>query len=349
MASKNRANKRPTLADVAREAGVSAITVSRCIRDSDRVSEAARQRIRAAIDTLGYVPDQAASALASNRTNVIGLVIPSMTNSVFSDVLKGVYEALETSPLTVQIGNSRYSPSKEEELIRTFLSQRPAGLILAGIDQTPPARRMLEAATCPVVQIMDVTKDPVDMLVGFSHFDGARAAVRHLFEQGYRRLGILAARMDPRSQIRLAGFSEEARHLGVYDANRVVSTASHSSVRLGAQLLSDLLAKAPDTDAIFCNNDDLAIGALFEAARRNISVPEDFGICGYNDLDISSEVNPSLTTIATPRYTVGVEALRLVAARLDQPDANPPEPVILPTKLVARQSTDRDNVLRRAG
>lgn len=340
-ASKKRVSKRPTLADVAREAGVSAITVSRCIRNPDRVSDAARQRIRAAIDMLGYVPDLAASALASNRTNVIGLVIPSMTNSVFSDLLKGTYEALENSPLTVQIGNSRYSPSKEEELIRTFLSQRPAGLIVAGIDQTPPARRMLEAATCPVVQIMDVTEDPVDMLVGFSHFDGARAAVRHLFEQGYRRLGILAARMDPRSQIRLAGFSEEARHLGVYDANRVVSTASHSSVRLGAQLLSDLLAKAPDTDAIFCNNDDLAIGALFEAARRNISVPGDLGVCGYNDLDISAEVNPSLTSIVTPRFDVGVKAVEMVVEALESGTAPDKTRVIFETRLVARQSTDR--------
>lgn len=342
MSKKKNINKRLTLADVAREAEVSAITVSRCIRNPDRVSEAARQRIRAAIDTLGYVPDMAASALASNRTNVIGLVIPSMTNAVFSDVLKGVYNAAEEKPLTVQIGNSRYSPSKEEELIRTFLSQRPAGLIVAGINQTPAARRMLEAANCPVVQIMDVTDDPVDLIVGFSHFDGASAAVRHLVEQGYQRLGILTARMDPRSRVRLDGFTEEARRLGVYDPARVVTTTQHSSVRMGGQLLSDLLARAPETDAIFCNNDDLAIGALFEAARRNIRVPEEFGICGFNDLEISAEVNPSLTSIVTPRYEVGVRAVEMIESALAADTGQDTAPIVLDTRLVPRQSTNRN-------
>ena len=341
MGSKKREVRRPTLEDVAREAKVSAITVSRSIRNPDRVSEATRKRIDAAIDALGYVPDMAASALASNRTNVIGLVIPSMTNAVFTDVLKGVYDALESSSLTVQVGNSRYSPSKEEDLIRTFLRQRPAGLIVAGIDQTQTARRMLEAATCPVVQIIDVTDTPVDKLVGFSHFEGARAAVRHLVEQGYERPGILTARMDPRSRIRLAGFTEEAKALGVFAPQRVVTTTKHSSIRLGAQLFNDLLSSAPETDSIFCNNDDLAIGALFEASRCNIAVPEAFGICGFNDLDISAEVIPSLTSIKTPRYETGLRAVGMVEEALKAGASHEAAPVILETHLVPRQSTAR--------
>jgi LacI family gluconate utilization system Gnt-I transcriptional repressor len=333
--------KRPTLNDVARLAEVSAITVSRCIRDPERVSEETRERILQAIDELGYVPDMAASALASKRSNVVGLVIPSLTNSVFTDVLKGVYDAIEKTRLTVQIGNSRYSPSKEETLIRTFLQQKPAGLILAGTDQTAAGRKMLGAANCPVVQIMDVTDDPVDRLVGFSHFDGAKVAVRHLYDMGYRRPGMLTARMDPRSRVRLAGFTEETQLLGVFDPARVVSTPLHSSVGIGAQLLSDLLAHAPETDSLFCNNDDLAIGALFEAARRNIRVPEDFGICGFNDLDISAEVNPSLTTIATPRYDVGLQSVQMINAALEPDGDDDPTSVILETRLIPRQSTRR--------
>lgn len=341
MSNKKRAKTRPTLDDVAREATVSAITVSRCIRDPSRVSEATRMRVQTAIDALGYVPDMAASALASKRTNVIGLVIPSMTNSVFTDVLKGVYDALEDSQLTVQVGNCRYSPSKEEALIRTFLRQRPAGLIVTGVDQTPTARRLLHAATCPVVQIMDVSEDPVDRIVGFSHFDGAIVALRHLVDQGYSRPGILSARMDPRSRIRLSGFTQEAKRLGVFDPARVVTTPQHSSVRIGAQLLSDLLSRAPETDAIFCNNDDLAIGALFEAERRNIRVPDELGICGFNDLDISAEVNPSLTTISTPRYDVGLQSVKMIDAALATGADDVSPPIVLETRLIPRQSTQR--------
>ncbi|PRY20982.1 LacI family transcriptional regulator [Aliiruegeria haliotis] len=341
MGSKKRDSSRVTLSDVARLAKVSAITVSRCIRNPERVSEDTRVRILRAIDDLGYVPDMAASALASKRSNVVGLVIPSLTNSVFTDVLKGVYDAIEETRLTVQIGNSRYSPSKEENLIRTFLQQRPAGLIVAGVNHTEAGRKMLEASSCPVVQIMDVTDKPVDRLVGFSHFEGAKAAVRHLHDMGYRRPGILTARMDPRSRVRLAGFTEEAQQLGIFEPARVVSTPLHSSVGLGAQLFSDLLAQAPDTDSLFCNNDDLATGALFEAARRNIRVPEALGVCGYNDLDISAEVNPSLTTIATPRYEVGLQSVQMINAALDPEGEAAPPPVILGTKLVPRQSTRR--------
>ena len=256
---KNATYKRVTLSDVASEAGVSAITVSRSIRSPGMVSAKVREKVQAAIDKLGYVPDQAASALASARTNVVGLLVPSLTNSVFSDVLRGVYDVIEGSGLSVQIGNYRYSPSKEENLVRTFLRQRPAGLIVAGIDQTEAARALLKTAPCPVVQIMDVTEAPIDLLIGFSHYDGAVEATRHLTQEGYRKPGFLGARMDPRSQARLAGFTDEAQARGVFDPQRIVTTTHPSSVGMGGQLLTDLLAQAPDTDAVFCNNDDLCL------------------------------------------------------------------------------------------
>ncbi|SNS24843.1 LacI family DNA-binding transcriptional regulator [Tropicimonas sediminicola] len=339
MPAKTKHSNRVTLDDVAREAGVSAITVSRCIRAPEKVAAPSRLRIQAAIDRLGYVPHMAASALASRRTNVLGLIVPSVTNSVFSDVLLGVYDAIEATGLSVQIANSRYSPSEEETLIRTFLAQRPAGLIVSGVDQTPTGRALLEAADCPVVQIMDVTDNPIDMLVGFSHFDSAASVVRHFMEQGYRRPAILSARMDPRSQVRVSGFRREAERLGIFDPRRVVTTQGRSSVGTGCQLFADLMARAPDADCVFCNNDDLALGVLFEAARRNIRVPEALGVCGFNDLEISAYVNPPLTTVATPRYRTGQEAVRLVAAALGPGVEEAERHLRLEAKLVVRASS----------
>lgn len=337
--SKNRI----TLDDVAREAGVSAITVSRALRQPDKVSERARTRILGAVERLGYVPDAAASALASTRTNVVGLLVPSLTNAVFADLLRGVYDAVEETAFTVQIGNFRYSPSKEEALIRTFLHQRPAGLIVAGVDQTDAARAMLQGAACPVVQTMDTSDRPVDHIIGFSQRAAGEMVARHLIAGGYRRPGLLGARMDPRAQARIAGYRAALAAEGLDDPRRMVTTQHPSSVGMGGQLLADLLAAAPDTDAVFCGNDDLAAGALFEAQRRGINVPDELGICGFNDLEMSRHMVPPLTSVATPRYEIGRGAIELIRAALDEgSDAGSdrkPKHVHLDSVLMARGTT----------
>ncbi|EEE35768.1 transcriptional regulator, LacI family [Rhodobacteraceae bacterium KLH11] len=339
MVRKTSENKRVTLVDVGREANVSAITVSRCIREPEKVSPKARERIEAAIARLGYVPDQAASTLASGRTNVVGLIVPSLTNAVFADVIRGIYDALEDSNLSLQIGNSRYSPSKEEVLIRTFLRQKLSGLIVSGIDQTQQARSELSEAECPIVQIMDIGPDPIGHQIGFSHFDATVDAIEHLIACGYRKPGLIAARMDPRSQARVAGFRHTAERHGLLDPTRILTTPQSSSTGLGGQLLSDLLARAPDTDAVFCNNDDLAAGALFEAQRRNIPVPQQLGICGFNDLEMSAHLNPPLTSVATPRYQIGYNAIELIRSALNKGAHAQPRQQYLPTEIVVRQTT----------
>jgi len=200
--------KKATLSDVAKAAKVSASTVSRVLRNPEVVSAEFQSRVRHAVDKLGYVPDPAARSLASARSENIGVVIPSVTNNVFVDVLSGIYTVTQESNFSIEIGNTRYSPMQEEKILRMLLSQRPAGLIVTGLDQSPPCRALLENANCPIVQIMEFGKSPVDMLIGFSHRDAARAATCHLIEQGYRRIACLGAGMDPRAQRRLEGFTE---------------------------------------------------------------------------------------------------------------------------------------------
>jgi len=305
-----------TLDDVAEIAGVSAITVSRALRRPEMVSDRVRARIDSAVKKLGYVPNPAAQLLATGRSNVIGVVIPSVTNNVFADVLRGIYAASESTNHVIQLANTRYSPSLEENVLRLFSSQKPAGLIVAGLDQSEASLDMLRSVDCPVVQIMETGFEPVDLCVGFSHIEAARAATEHLIERGYRRLGFLGARMDPRTQRRFAGFREAAVAAGVYSDERVVTSAEASSVTKGGELLADLLAIAPDVDAVFCNNDDLALGALFEAKRRRIDVPDQLGICGFNDLEMMAAAEPSLTSVRTPRFEMGARAIELILARL---------------------------------
>lgn len=311
-----RGGGRPTIADVARLAGVGAITVSRALREPDRVSVELRGQIDAAVAVLGYVPDPNARALASARADVVGVLVPSLTNNVFADVVRGIYDGLGDSRFQIQMGNTHYSGLEEERLLRVFLGQRPAALIVSGIDQTPTTRKLLKTADCPVVQIMEIGEDPVDMNVGFSHFEGGRAATQHMIERGYRRIGFIGARMDPRSQRRLAGYRTAMEAAGLYEPRLINTTPVPSSASLGRELFRDALARMPSLDAVFCNNDDLALGVLFECHRAAIAVPERIGICGFNDLDMMQVAYPSVTSVRTHRYEIGQRAVAMARARI---------------------------------
>jgi LacI family gluconate utilization system Gnt-I transcriptional repressor len=305
------------LADVAERAGVSPITASRFFRNPEALSASKRDRVATAARELDYVPNLAARALASQRSDVIGVLIPSLTNNVFADVLRGIYDASEGSRYSPQLVNTRYSPLQEEKLLRLFQAQKPAGLIVTGIDQSPESRTVMENMYCPIVQIMEIGPDPVDMMIGFSHSQATRVAISHLLAQGYSRIGFLGARMDPRMQRRLVGYKATMKEAALFDPQLIVTTTSHGSVTLGGVLLSDLLSKIPDVDAVFCGNDEIALGVLFECQRRHISIPEQLAIVGFNDLDFMASAVPSLTSVRTNRYEIGRRAVNMVAAAIE--------------------------------
>ncbi|MDQ0322106.1 LacI family gluconate utilization system Gnt-I transcriptional repressor [Pararhizobium capsulatum DSM 1112] len=347
--AKNRARRssgRPTLADVARRAGVGTITVSRALRDPKRVSVERRDRIFTAIDDLGYVLNPNASALASARAAVIGVLVPSLTNNVFAEVLRGIHDGLRDSRLQIQFANTHYSDVEEERLLRVFLSQHPSGLIVSGIDQTPATRTLLEKAGCPVVQIMEIGPDPVDMMVGFSHFEGGRTVTQHLVDAGCRRIGFLGARMDPRSHRRLSGYKAVMEAAGCFDPAFITTTTLPSSVSIGGDLFRMAYAKTPNIDALVCNNDDLAMGVLFACQRASLPVPARISLAGFNDLEMMAVAFPSITSIRTPRFEIGRQAIAMVQAALA--GERPANAIVdLGFELKIRESTTRSNILNR--
>jgi LacI family gluconate utilization system Gnt-I transcriptional repressor len=328
------------LTEVAKLAGVSPITASRFFRNPEALSSGKRARVESAANELGYVPNLAARALASQRTEVIGVLIPSLTNNVFSDVLRGIYDALDGSRYSIQLANTRYSIFQEEKLLRLFLAQKPTGLIVTGINQTAESRSIMESVACPIVQIMEIGPSPIDMMIGFSHYEAAKAGISHLLEQGYRRVGFLGARMDPRVQRRLEGYQAAMNDATLFDPRHVVTTATPSSVTLGGTLFADLLAKAPDIEAVFCGNDDLALGVLFECQRRHISVPQQIAIVGFNDLEFMSSAVPTLTSVRTNRYEMGRDAAVMLIEAVE--GRRPEQPVVdIGFSVMKRQSSAR--------
>jgi len=187
---------------------------------------------------------------------------------------------------------------------------------------------------------METGPDPVDMMVGFSHLDGGRTATEHLLQAGYRKIGFIGARMDPRSQRRLAGYRAAMEAAGLFDPRLVTTTPVPSSVSLGRELFRDALAKMPTLDGVFCNNDDIALGVLFECHRASIDVPKQIGIVGFNDLDMMQVSFPSITSVRTHRYEIGTRSVAMALAAIA---GNPPEQrvVDLGFELVRRESTAR--------
>jgi LacI family gluconate utilization system Gnt-I transcriptional repressor len=243
---------------------------------------------------------------------VIAVLLPSFSNAVFADLLAGVEDALEQDDYQLLIGNTRYSELKEEKLLGIYLQSNPDGVLLTGVRQSPRVKQMLAAAGVPVVSMMDLSPEPDRMLVGFSQEKAGHTLTRYLIDKGYRRIGFIAAQLDERTLKRADGFRQALREAGLYDPRREVMVGEPSTIALGSELLGRMLAVAPDCDAVFCCNDDLAHGAIFQCQRRGIAVPKQLAVCGFNDLAPSAWMNPSVTTIATPRYRIGFEAATLL-------------------------------------
>ncbi|HMN93234.1 MAG TPA: LacI family DNA-binding transcriptional regulator [Hydrogenophaga sp.] len=309
---RRRPSGRITLQDVARQAGVSPITASRALRGERGVAPELAERVKQASADLGYVPDPAARALASQRGTQVPVLIPSLTNALFVDLVEAAHSALEPHGYQLLIGVTHYDPLEEEQLIKGFLAHRPAGLLVTGFDRTEVARRLIETNRVPVVYLMELSSVPGTYSVGFSQRDAGQAITAHLLSRGRRRIAFVAAQLDPRTLQRAEGYRRCLRQAGLYDPKLEVLSAQPSSMRLGGELLKELLGRHPDVDAVFFCNDDLAQGGLLEALRLGVDVPGRVAVVGFNDLAGSDQMLPPLTTVRTPRREIGAEAAQML-------------------------------------
>jgi LacI family transcriptional regulator, gluconate utilization system Gnt-I transcriptional repressor len=300
------------LDDIANKVGVSTITVSRAFRTPNKVAPKLRDRILKTAQKMGYVISRAASSLASARSMNIAVIVPSLSNTVFVDILAGVEKVLRPKGYHLLLGVSNYSPEEEEALVRTYLAFDPDGILITGMNYREATRRLLDQVKTPVVHMMELSEKSGIHSVGFSQEAAAEAMIDHLLAQGRRKIAYVAAQLDPRALARHRGYRERLKRAGLHDPQRELLVPDKSSIALGGKLLARLLEQSPDTDAVFFCNDDLAQGALFECLRRKIAVPKTLAVAGFNDLPASACAVPSLTTIATPRFEVGVQSAAML-------------------------------------
>lgn len=330
--------RRVTLDDVAARANVSPITASRVLRLPGMVSAELRARVDAAVQELAYVPNLIASSLASSRTGRIGVIVPSLTNGVFNDYLRALHDVFTPAGFQVLVLDSSYLPGSEEKAIATMLGQFPEAIVLAGVKHTPHAERILRQVSIPVVQTMDLASRPIDINIGLDQRAAGYAAARHLFDLGHHKVGQISAPLDSRSLKRIDGYLQAVQQFAAEPM--VVSVDRSSDISSGGQLINELWARWPDVTAVFCGNDNLALGALFECHRRGIRVPEDLSIIGFNDLEVSAFSYPTLTTIATPRHEMAWHAAEIILEIIRGSGKRPKQRKIdLGFRLVIRQST----------
>jgi LacI family gluconate utilization system Gnt-I transcriptional repressor len=301
-----------TLQDVAERAGVSAITVSRSLRDPEKVSEGLREEILRIVNEMGYLPNLNARALASGNNALIGVLVPSLSHSAISSVVRGIEERVRGTEYRIHYANTHYDPNEEINQLRLFAAQRPAGIILAGAEDSDSVNALMREAGCPIVQTIDTRMDTPGMVVALDHRAASMVATRHMLEQGYRRFGLVGGGHDIRVRQRQAGYVEVMSDAGLYSESLIVWQDAPPSVHLGSHLLRRFIEARPDADGVVCHSDDLALGALFECQRLCIRVPEDFGICGFNDLDFAAVAEPPLTTVRIPRFEMGYRAADMI-------------------------------------
>lgn len=306
--------RRPTLQDIADRVGVTKMTVSRYLRDPDAVAEGTRERIAEAVEALGYIPNRAPDILSNATSRAIGILIPSLSNQVFSAVVRGIESVTRPAGYQTLLAHYGYDPAREEEQVASLLSYHVDGLILSDSQHTERTRKMIATAGIPVVEIMDFPEEPIDMVVGMDHRAAARAMTEAMLARGRTRSAYLGARLDVRTRLRMEGYYDAMQAAGL--EGRHLLTGDASTFTLGGDLLDQALARWPDLDGLFCTNDDMAVGVILRAQARGIPVPQQIAVAGVNALNIGRAISPQLASIVTPREAIGCEAATLLLARL---------------------------------
>jgi LacI family transcriptional regulator, gluconate utilization system Gnt-I transcriptional repressor len=347
------------LSDVAAAADVAPMTVSRVLNAPERVSAATAQRVRAAIDQLGYVPNLVAGGLSSRRTRMVAAIVPTMAHPMFAELVQNFSDVLRARGYEVMLSLSGYGEVSEAALVRAVLARRPDALVLTGATHDAPTYQMLTDAAIPVVEIFDVASQPIDMLVGVDHAAAGAAVAEYFRRKGHTRFAVFGA-SDARAQLRATSFAAAAREArGTVLAETIIPAPS--TIGAGRTALRDLLPAlmrplatggaatggaatggaatggATDPVALFCSSDLVAFGALVEARANGVAVPERLAVCGFGDFELSAASDPPFSTVSVEGARIGRHAATFVLERLGGAVAAPR--VQVPFRIVERASS----------
>ena len=307
-------NYRVSLQDIATFAGVTKTTVSRYLRTPDKVAKATGIKIAYIIEELNYIPNRAPEMMLNAVSHSIGILVPSLNNQVFSDVLAGIEAVTSVNDYQTLIANYNYSKDIEERQIVNLLSYNIDGIILMEKEHTLRSIKSLRAAKIPIVEVMDTRAEYMDIQVGYDNQEAAFDMLSTMLTSGKRRIIYLGARDDLRDRQRYQGYAQAMESFGLTPA--MMTANEISSFSLGADIFKQALKRFPDLDGLFCTNDDIAVGALLECLRQNINVPAAIAVAGFHGLDIGRAITPRLASVITPRIGMGKCAAEMLLKKI---------------------------------
>ncbi len=330
--------RRVRVEDVAREAGVSPITVSRALSTPEKVREETRKLVTDAVAKTGYVVNSIASTLRSGHSSIIAVFAANLRNQHFADVVQGCSDALEGSGFHVLMSQSGTSEAQRREAIESVIPFRPAAMLFTDLSKLQAVSEMVGAEDIPVMEMWDQRGDPDDMLVTVSEHDAGRLMGHHFARQGYRRIAYAGLLYD-RGRRRVEGFREALAEHGA-SCDLVVPVAPGIEVADGIAALGTILEKMPDCEAVFFGNDSLAAGGLVYARRHDLQIPGDLAIAGFGDLGFARHMEPPLTSLLVDSYGMGLTAGKMLLRRLRGQQVAE-KIVAFPVQLQERRSTLR--------
>ena len=342
-----RGHGRLTLQDVAAAAGVTAITVSRFLREPAVVAADTAERIRAALVKTGYVPNKQAGLLASGVGHIVAALLPNLANSIFAETAQGLSDGLQAAGFELLIASTGYSLEREEHQLRALMGWHPAAVVVTGRRHAPGALKLLanaKAAGTPVIEIWDHhppepgARRTSFTQIGFNHDHVGRAMAQHLLAAGHRCMAYVDSGVaeDYRAHERGLAFASAVREAG--GQVTVLASPAGDAFDAGRHVLGELVRAGPPiiTAAAFAN-DHLACGALLEAAQRKVPVPGRLALLGFGDFAIARQLSPALSSVQLPRHAIGTETAQSLLNALRH--AKAAVPVALPWTLLARGST----------
>lgn len=327
-----------TIHDVARLAGVSTATVSRVINSPEAVRPVTREKVLLAMNKCNYKYNALARGFVTKKSNTIGLIIPTISNSVFAESTRGVQEYADQKQLKVILGNSYYDYSQEENLITVLRESQVDGLLITTTNLKGEILKSLVSENFPFVLLFSTIKNGPMSAVGVDNYRGGYMATEHLISLGHNRIGMVAGNfsMTDRSFHRWHGYKKSLRDYNIkYDKELLVQT--DYSLRDGRDAIKKLLSLNSPPTAVFCSNDYIALGALKGAREMGLSLPEDLSIVGFDDMPTTSYMVPPLTTVRQPAYEMGKRAAEILHQLIEK--KGKPIHELMDLSLIVREST----------
>lgn len=327
----------PTLDDVARAAGVSTATVSRCLNLPERVAKPTLDRVMRSVEELGYTPNFGARVMAAKRTFTIGAVIPTMENAIFARGLQAFQEELRKRGYMLLVTSTAYDPDVEKEQIRALVAHGADGVLLIGYDRAPEIHAYLEQQNVPALVSWAFSEDQPQHAIGFDNRRSMRDLARHVLELGHTRIAVISGetRGNDRAQQRVEGIRDALREAG-HNPDDLAIIETPYGVQNGEDAFDALMRSDLRPSVVLCGNDVLAVGAVRRAQDLGLRVPEDISVTGFDDIELARIVRPSLTTVHVPHQEMGRRAAQELLGMVEK--TSPGVSVELETSLRMRET-----------